>query len=409
MSSVLGHASSAVSAVLALQGLAYAAPAGLRGATQTAPSSAVRQLAGWDKFKLRWYTHQGKCLDVKDHGNYNGNSVQLWDCFENDDDQYWIVEDGAGKTKIRWASHPEKCLDVKDHDSKNGATLQIWDCDKMDVDQSFYFDNNDAPSGSENIPEPVGKLHWETHPSKCVDVKDHGDYDGNVIQVWDCLAGDADQVWIMDMCEGCPVNPPRTAAVEAASAPPVLPTPEAVQEQARSPTAAAAAPVATEVASKAGMDKFKLTWYSHSGKCLDVKDHQSYNGNTVQLWDCFDNDDDQYWMVEDGPTNWKIRWAAHPEKCLDVKDHDEKNGATLQIWDCEDGDKDQYFYLDNTRPAGAANIPEPVGKLHWQMHPNKCVDVKDHGDYNGNTFQIWDCFDGDDDQVWIMDMCEGCQ
>merc|ERR1711879_967086 len=120
----------------------------------------------------------------------------------------------------------------------------------------------------------------------------------------------------------------------------------------------------------AGVSTFKLKWENHPGKCLDVKDHESYNGNVVQLWDCLDNDDDQYWVIDDDALSYKIRWASHPEKCLDVKDHNRQNGAVLQIWDCEEGDDDQLFFMGSVKFSRE-------GALHWK--DGKCVDVKDHG------------------------------
>merc|ERR1712232_1516276 len=109
---------------------------------------------------------------------------------------------------------------------------------------------------------------------------------------------------------------------------------------------------------------FRLMLYTNQNKCLDVKDHKTYNGNMVQLRDCIGSGNDQYWISNNAdPFDIKnIMWAPHPEKCLDVKDHQTSNGTPLQIWDC---------------------LPVPVGRLRWKDHPSKCVVAQDGGDWNG--------------------------
>jgi len=154
---------------------------------------------------------------------------------------------------------------------------------------------------------------------------------------------------------------------------------------------------------------FKLVLYTNPKKCLDVKDHQTDNGNVVQLWDCIDSDNDQYWTAgnTDAVINSDVKWATHTEKCLDVKDHQTFDGTPLQIWDCLDGDLDQHFYLDSTvRPAGSESIPRPVGRLRWKSHPSKCVVAKNGDDWNGNGIVLADCVDSQDNQYWVNDYVE---
>jgi len=156
-----------------------------------------------DWFKLVLYTNPKKCLDVKDHGTTNGNMVQLWDCFDSDTDQYWNSGsmDAVINGDVKWANHPNKCLDVKDHQTSNGTPLQIWDCINGDFDQQFYLDISVVPSGSETIPRPVGRLRWKDHPSKCVVVKDSGDWNGNSIVLEDCMDKKDSQYWVNNYME----------------------------------------------------------------------------------------------------------------------------------------------------------------------------------------------------------------
>jgi len=135
-----------------------------------------------------------------------------------------------------------------------------------------------------------------------------------------------------------------------------------------------------------GTFRTKLVWHHDSSKCLDVKDHRSFNGNTIQLWDCLDGDDDQYFLLpsfaEDKGNFGKIRWSKDPKMCLDVKDHKDFDGNVLQLWECFDDDADQNFMT----PSEYAYAP-----IKWANHGEKCVDVKNQLSDNGNVIQIWGC------------------
>eukprot|EP00929_Paragymnodinium_shiwhaense_P041198 TRINITY_DN2140_c0_g1_i1.p1 TRINITY_DN2140_c0_g1~~TRINITY_DN2140_c0_g1_i1.p1 ORF type:complete len:336 (+),score=39.72 TRINITY_DN2140_c0_g1_i1:120-1010(+) len=156
---------------------------------------------------------------------------------------------------------------------------------------------------------------------------------------------------------------------------------------------------------------FNLRLYIDQSKCLDVKDHQNYNGNKVQIWECISGDNDQFWAAgnRNAEVNAQVRWATHQEKCLDVKDHKTSNGTPLQIWDCIGNDFDQWFYFDSTSlPASAASqfIPRPIGRLRWKEHPSKCVVAQNGGGWNGNSIVLTDCVDGQDAQYWVNDFVE---
>jgi glucosylceramidase len=65
------------------------------------------------------------------------------------------------------------------------------------------------------------------------------------------------------------------------------------------------------------------------GKCLDVKDNGTADGSAVQLWDCFGGGNQQ-WTYTSGHDLVN----AASGKCLDVKDNSTADGAKLQIWTC---------------------------------------------------------------------------
>jgi hypothetical protein len=329
---------------------------------------------------------------------------------DDDDDQYWSIDGDALSYKIRWANHPEKCLDVKDHNANNGARLQIWDCEEGDKDQLFFM-------GSTKY-NRKGALHWHmVGMSKCLDVRDHGNYDGNVVQIWDCIDADTDQDWVMDVCDDCAKDEGYFGKVEFGVPGDFQEAVESGSSHGFNDTIFTSAtedihsgPIINKsnihgvpgLNSSAGHEyKFKLHWENHPDKCLDVMDHGYLNGTLVQLWECLEDDDDQYFLIDpdDATISYKIRWANHPEKCLDVQHGSHgQNGARLQIWDCkrEESDSHQLFFMGSD--SGSRN-----GKMHWHtVGMTKCVDIKEHGDYKGAWIQIWDCIDDDTDQNWVM-------
>eukprot|EP00931_Biecheleriopsis_adriatica_P115814 TRINITY_DN91568_c0_g1_i1.p1 TRINITY_DN91568_c0_g1~~TRINITY_DN91568_c0_g1_i1.p1 ORF type:complete len:845 (-),score=126.78 TRINITY_DN91568_c0_g1_i1:77-2611(-) len=140
---------------------------------------------------IKWSTHTDLCLTVPKGEERNGGFVQMATCDPySPDNQHFLF--GSSVTKIHLASAPELCVDVKDHRDQNGAIIQVWSCIATDVDQNFMF----SPTSER------GKLQWVSHSEKCVDVRDHSTTPGVHLQLWDCMDGDADQYFSAD--EACP-------------------------------------------------------------------------------------------------------------------------------------------------------------------------------------------------------------
>jgi len=106
---------------------------------------------------------------------------------------------------------------------------------------------------------------------KCLDVTGGSTANGNLPQLWDCVAGSANQQWT----------------------------------------------VGTDGTVR-GL-----------GKCLDVVSNGTTDGSAVHLWDCIDTVATQKWTASGGAL---INTASG--KCLDVKDNNSANGTKLQIWAC---------------------------------------------------------------------------
>ena len=110
------------------------------------------------------------------------------------------------------------------------------------------------------------------------------------------------------------------------------------------PTLAACADAQALTWAQPGNGQLKL-----GNKCLDVADGKSADGSLVQLWDCFDENTNQRWTVDNG----RIIWTGH-NMCLDVNDGIIGNGAALQIWTCAPGNRNQQWVLQNASTSSPA-------------------------------------------------------
>lgn len=77
-----------------------------------------------------------KCLDVPNGNNSNGQKLQIWTCYDGNNNQKWRVNgDGA----FQWAGH-NKCLDLTDGNLADGTQVQIWQCgtpESPNINQSW--------------------------------------------------------------------------------------------------------------------------------------------------------------------------------------------------------------------------------------------------------------------------------
>ena len=120
---------------------------------------------------------------------------------------------------------------------------------------------------------------------------------------------------------------------------------------------------------------------SLNGKCLDVTNGSTANGNQPQLWTCAAGPN-QTWTRAD---NGSIQALG---KCLDVANGSTANGAVVHLWDCFDTVATQKWTLNAS------------GDL-VNNAANKCLDVKDNNTANGAKLQLWDCA-GTANQKWTF-------
>ncbi|GAA2636400.1 ricin-type beta-trefoil lectin domain protein [Paractinoplanes durhamensis] len=108
-----------------------------------------------------------------------------------------------------------------------------------------------------------------------------------------------------------------------------------------------------------------------NGKCLDVTEGSTANGNQPQLWDCVAGSANQQWTLAD---NGSVQGKG---KCLDVANNSTADGGVVHLWDCYDTVASQKWTLSNGALVNTAS--------------GKCLDVKDKNTANGAKLQIWSC------------------
>jgi alpha-D-ribose 1-methylphosphonate 5-triphosphate synthase subunit PhnL len=82
----------------------------------------------------------------------------------------------------------------------------------------------------------------------------------------------------------------------------------------------------------------KVLKASHSGKCLDVANASTKNGESIMQFDCHGGDNQRVTYV---PASGQIKFK-HSGKCLDVATASNKNGEIVQQWDCHNGDNQKW-------------------------------------------------------------------
>ncbi|WP_433616104.1 ricin-type beta-trefoil lectin domain protein [Dactylosporangium sp. CA-139114] len=119
---------------------------------------------------------------------------------------------------------------------------------------------------------------------------------------------------------------------------------------------------------------------SANGKCLDVTDGSTADGNQPQMWTCYAGSANQAWTLAD---NGSVQGLG---KCLDVVNGATNDGAVVHLWTCYDSVASQKWSLN----AAHDLINTKSGK---------CLDIKDNNLADGAKLQIWTC-GGGANQKW---------
>ncbi|KAJ3573902.1 hypothetical protein NP233_g2130 [Leucocoprinus birnbaumii] len=117
-----------------------------------------------------------KCLDVRGNVRANGTPVQIYDC-NGTPAQQWIFN--ANETAIRLANSPF-CLDAGSNPA-NGTPMKIWQCFPNLPAQEWFF-TADSRIALFN-------------QGFCLDTPSGNLVNSNIVQIWQCVDGNANQVW----------------------------------------------------------------------------------------------------------------------------------------------------------------------------------------------------------------------
>ncbi|MFI5910671.1 ricin-type beta-trefoil lectin domain protein [Dactylosporangium sp. NPDC051541] len=119
---------------------------------------------------------------------------------------------------------------------------------------------------------------------------------------------------------------------------------------------------------------------SANGKCLDVTNGSTADGNQPQMWTCYTGSANQTWTLAD---NGSVQGLG---KCLDVAGGATTDGAVVHLWTCYDSVTSQKWTLN----AAHDLINTKSGK---------CLDIKDNNLADGAKLQLWAC-GGGANQKW---------
>ncbi|MEV4348826.1 RICIN domain-containing protein [Actinoplanes sp. NPDC049596] len=118
---------------------------------------------------------------------------------------------------------------------------------------------------------------------------------------------------------------------------------------------------------------------SANGKCLDVTNGSTANGNQPQMWSCSAGPNQTWTFADDG----SVRGLG---KCLDVANGAVTDGAVVHLWDCYAGLTSQQWTLNASKDL-------------VNVKAGKCLDIKDNNLADGAKLQLWTC-GGGANQKW---------
>ncbi|KAF9447224.1 carbohydrate-binding module family 13 protein [Macrolepiota fuliginosa MF-IS2] len=117
-------------------------------------------------------------------------------------------------------------------------------------------------------------------------------------------------------------------------------------------------------------------------KCLEVRGGVLANGTPVQIFDC-NSTPAQQWTLNLGATSVRV---ANTNFCIDAG-ATPTNGTQMKIWECFANLPAQEWFLTSD---------DRVALLNQGL----CLDLTNGDTTNTNVVQVWQCTDGDVNQIW---------
>ncbi|SPL87991.1 Endo-1,4-beta-xylanase A precursor [[Actinomadura] parvosata subsp. kistnae] len=121
-----------------------------------------------------------------------------------------------------------------------------------------------------------------------------------------------------------------------------------------------------------------------SGRCVDVPNNSTSDGQQVQLWDCNNGSNQQWSQTSAGELK------VYGSKCLDAGGSG--NGARIQIYACHGGANQQWRVNSDGSIVG--------------VQSNLCLDAIGQGTANGTGLQLYTCHGGGN-QKWTYTPTSG--
>jgi trehalose/maltose hydrolase-like predicted phosphorylase len=243
---------------------------------------------------------QGLCVDDRGGAGQSQDPAQVYTCNDTGAQQWTFYPDGA----IRGLG---LCLDVQGGATSNGTPVRLYDCNGTGAQQW-------QPQANGQIVNPQS--------GKCLDDTGGGG-SGTSLQIWDCYAGDANQIWTVPGAQGEVVGYQGMCLDD------------------RDTLTKDGNPVQVSGCSGAAAQQWTVEsdgTLQALGKCLDVGGGATTNGSTVDLFTC-NNTGAQDWVPQ---PNGEL---VNPQsgKCLDDPAFG-PSGTGLIIYDCNGG-ANQYWRL----------------------------------------------------------------
>ena len=127
-------------------------------------------------------------------------------------------------------------------------------------------------------------------------------------------------------------------------------------------------------------------------KCVTLPNKQTANGTKIEIYDCLNLESQDFYYNSIDNT---VRPMLNYNKCLDLPNGSTESGTKLQLWDCN-GSEAQKFLIPN--PPGGTSIDSMISNafgtnIRSKKNPNKCVQLSNSNNNNGNTLELVDCLD----------------
>ncbi|KAF9449374.1 carbohydrate-binding module family 13 protein [Macrolepiota fuliginosa MF-IS2] len=117
-------------------------------------------------------------------------------------------------------------------------------------------------------------------------------------------------------------------------------------------------------------------------KCLEVRGDVLANGTPVQIFDC-NGTPAQQWTLNPGATSVRV---ANTTFCLDAG-ATPTNGTPMKIWTCfANLPAQEWFQTSDNRIA--------------LLNQGLCLDLTNGAFTNTNVVQVWQCTNGNVNQIW---------